>query len=178
MNQTFAQHEQLSTVAASAQQCLSFRLDNEEYAVDILKVQEIKGYSAVTPIPNAPPHIKGVMNLRGTVIPIIGLREKFGLPPVTYDKFTVVVILRIGSKVAGLVVDAVSDVLDMKECDVRPKPDLGTKVDTSCITGMLQHGERLVILIDVERVVSESGSALDEAPAPVRALEAAGHAHP
>lgn len=169
MDQTFAPHE-ASSLAASGEQCLSFTLDREEYAVDILKVQEIKGYSAVTPIPNAPPHIKGVMNLRGTVVPIIGLREKFGLPPVTYDKFTVVVILRIGSRVTGLVVDAVSDVLDLRECEFRQKPDLGGKVDTSFITGMLQHKERLVIMIDVERLIADSGSISDDAPAAARAF--------
>lgn len=170
MDQTFARHE--STMTASGDQCLSFTLDKEEYAVDILKVQEIKGYSAVTPIPNAPPHIKGVMNLRGTVIPIIGLREKFGLPPVTYDKFTVVIVVRLGNRVTGLVVDAVSDVLDLRECEVRPKPDLGAKADTSFILGMLQWRERLVILVDVDRIVAESGSALEVAPQKAPMLEA------
>ncbi len=176
MDQTFARHE-ASTLAASGDQCLSFTLDKEEYAVDILKVQEIKGYSAVTPIPNSPPHIKGVMNLRGTVIPIIGLREKFGLPPVTYDKFTVVIVVRLGNRITGLVVDAVSDVLDLRECEVRPKPDLGAKVDTSFISGMLQWRDRLVILTDVDRIVAESGSALDHAAAKVPLLEA-GQAQP
>ncbi len=176
MDQTFARHE-ASTLAASGDQCLSFTLDKEEYAVDILKVQEIKGYSAVTPIPNSPPHIKGVMNLRGTVIPIIGLREKFGLPPVTYDKFTVVIVVRLGNRITGLVVDAVSDVLDLRECEVRPKPDLGAKVDTSYISGMLQWRERLVILTDVDRIVTDSGSALDQAHAKLPLLEA-GQAQP
>lgn len=171
MDQTFVRHE-ASALAASGDQCLSFTLDKEEYAVDILKVQEIKGYSAVTPIPNSPPHIKGVMNLRGTVIPIVGLREKFGLPPVTYDKFTVVIVVRLGNRVTGLVVDAVSDVLDLRECEIRPKPDLGQKVDTSFISGMLQWRERLVILTDVERIIAESGSAVEHTAGKVPLLEA------
>ena len=157
MEQMLVPHE-ASPSAAVGEQCLSFTLDQEEYAVDILKVQEIKGYSALTPIPNAPPHIKGVMNLRGAVVPVIGLREKFGLPSVTYDKFTVVVIVRLGARVTGLVVDAVSDVLDLHECEFRQKPDLGSRVDTSFITGMLQSKERLVILLDVDRVAVDAQS--------------------
>ena len=99
--------------ATTAAQYLSFRLGAEEYAIAILGVQEIKGYTAITPIPNAPAHVKGVINLRGTVVPVMGLRERFGMEPVAYDKFTVIIVVSVGAKVVGIVVDSVTDVLTL-----------------------------------------------------------------
>jgi purine-binding chemotaxis protein CheW len=142
--------------APGGAQFLTFRLGTEEYAVDILGVQEIKGYSAITPIPNAPVQIKGVINLRGTVVPVVGLRERFGMPTVDYDKFTVIVMMTVATKVIGIVVDAVTDVLTLRSDDIHAPPELGAGVDTSFITGMARTAERLVIVLNVENAVGEA----------------------
>ena len=147
---------------AAGSEYLTFRLDVEEYAIDILKVQEIKGYSAITTIPNAPPHIKGVMNLRGTVIPVVGLRERFGLETLPYDKFTVIVIVKVGARVIGMIVDAVSDVLRLGRENIDPPPQLGANVDMSFVTGMAKVSERLVLVLEVDSLVGDAvGIALD-----------------
>jgi purine-binding chemotaxis protein CheW len=143
-----------------AEQCqlLTFTLGGEEYAVDIRHVQEIKCWSAITPIPNAPPHIKGVMNLRGTIIPIIDLRVQFGMPETEYNQFTVIIVVKVDTRVQGLVVDAVSDVLGLASADVHPPPDLGSQVDVRFITGMLQREEKLVTVLDIATVLSSDGA--------------------
>ena len=141
---------------ASGGQYLTFRLESEEYAIDILKVQEIKGYSAITPIPNAPHYIKGVINLRGTVVPVVGLRERFGMPSVPYDRFTVIILVTVGTKVVGMVVDAVSDVLVLRDEDIEAPPDFGGSVDMSFMRGLAKVGERLVLALDIERAVGDS----------------------
>ena len=120
-----------------------------------LKVQEIRGYSAVTPIPNTPAHIKGVINLRGTVVPVVDLRAKFSMETTEYNKFTVIIVLTVGEKVMGLVVDAVSDVLDIPAAEMRSAPDLGARVDTRFISGMATIGERMTVLLDIDRLLSE-----------------------
>jgi purine-binding chemotaxis protein CheW len=135
-------------------QFLSFILGQEEYGIDILKVQEIRGYSAITAIPNTPAFIRGVMNLRGAVVPILDLRARFGLPATEYDKFTVIIVVTVGTRVAGLIVDAVSDVLNVSRSEMEPTPELGAAVDTSFMTGMAKMAERLVLLLDIDRVVS------------------------
>jgi len=137
---------------ADARQFLTFRLADEEYGVPILRVQEIRGYSAVTFIPNAPAHVRGVMNLRGAVMPVIDLRTRLGLPPADTTKFTVIVVVNVASKVVGLVVDAVNDVLDFDERSLESTPALGAGVDTGYLTGMAKNGERLIALLDLERV--------------------------
>ncbi len=136
-------------------QFLTFRLEAEEYAIDILKVQEIKGYTAITPIPNAPHYIKGVINLRGTVVPVVGLRERFGMAPVPYDRFTVIIIINVGNKVVGMVVDAVSDVLVLRAEDIEAAPDFGGSVDTSFLRGLAKVGERLVLALDIDKAVGD-----------------------
>lgn len=136
-------------------QFLTFALGAEQYGVEILRVQEIRGYSAVTPIPHTPPYIKGVMNLRGTVIPVVDLRAKFAMESRGYDKFTVIIVVTVGEKVIGLVVDAVSDVLDIPASEFRTTPDLGVRVDTRFISGMANVGDRLTVLLDIERLLSE-----------------------
>lgn len=141
-----------SSSGADAQQFLTFRLAQEEYGVPILRVQEIKGYSAVTPIPNAPAHIRGVMNLRGAVMPVLDLRSRFGMAQAETTKFTVIVVVNVANKIVGLVVDAVNDVLDCNPKSIEPCPSLGADVDTSFLTGMAKHGDRLVALLDLERV--------------------------
>ena len=144
-----------ATAAREAtREVLVFVLGREEYGVDILKVQEIRGYEKVTPIPSAPDYLKGVMNLRGVIVPVIDMRVKFKMPEVRYDTFTVVVILRIAGRVIGLVVDAVSDVVHFAESDVRAAPQLGSLVDGSFIAGLATQGERMVLLLDIEKLLS------------------------
>jgi purine-binding chemotaxis protein CheW len=136
-------------------QYLTFSLGQEEYGIEILKVQEIKGYSAITYIPNAPAHIKGVMNLRGTVIPVVDLRAKFSMPAVEYTKFTVIIVLTVGEKILGLVVDAVSDVLNIAPDEVRPAPDFGARVDTRFISGVATLNDKLAVLLDIHKLLSD-----------------------
>lgn len=133
---------------------LVFVLGREEYGVDILKVQEIRGYEKVTPIPSAPDYLKGVVNLRGVIVPVIDLRVKFRLPDVRYDSFTVVVILRIAGRVIGIVVDGVSDVVHFAHSDVKPAPQLGALVDSSFLAGVATQDDRMVLLVDIERLLS------------------------
>ena len=140
-------------VSPDTHQYLTFRLGQEEYGIEILRVQEIKGYSAITPIPNTPMHVKGVMNLRGTVVPVMDLRVRFGLAEGVLDRFTVVIMVTAGSRVVGLVVDAVSDVLDIEASDMVPAPEMGQSVDTSFLTGMAKSEERLISLLAIDRVV-------------------------
>lgn len=144
---------------ADGGQFLTFQLQDEEYGLEILRVQEIKGYSKVTPLPNTPPEVKGVMNLRGTVVPIIDLRTRFGLASAEYTRFTVIIVVTVGTKVAGLVVDAVSDVLNVEAKEMVPTPDLGSGVDTSFMTGIARNGERLVSLLNIDRLVGATTGA-------------------
>ncbi len=143
-------------LSADGNQFLTFRLADEEYGLEILRVQEIKGYSKITPMPNTPPEIKGVMNLRGTVVPIVDLRTRFGLRETEYNRFTVIIVVTVGSKVVGLLVDAVSDVLNVGRKEVVPAPDLGAGVDTSFMTGIARTGERLITLLNVERLIGHA----------------------
>jgi purine-binding chemotaxis protein CheW len=154
MAQQVAPAEPAGTDAAT-NQFLTFVLGTEQYGVEILRVQEIRGYSTVTPIPNTPPYIQGVMNLRGTVIPVVDLRAKFSMQPGEYDKFTVIIVVKVSEKVIGLVVDAVSDVLDIPSSELRAAPDLGARVDTRFISGMANVGDRLTMLLDLERLLNE-----------------------
>jgi purine-binding chemotaxis protein CheW len=140
--------------ATDGNQFLTFTLGREEYGVEILKVQEIKGYSAVTPLPNTPRYIKGVLNLRGTIVPIIDLRAKFGLQEIEYDKFTVIIVVVVNSKVTGFIVDTVSDVLNIPASDIQPAPEFSSEVDISIISGMAKAAEKLIILLDINKVLS------------------------
>lgn len=134
------------------QQYLTFVLGDEIYAIDILRVQEIKGYSSVTPLPHLPPHVRGVMNLRGTIVPVIDLRMRLGMPSAPYTKFTVIVLVTVGVRMHGMIVDAVSDVLHLAAGSIEPAPDLGSGVDTSVVTGMAKSDDRLVTVLNIERV--------------------------
>ena len=133
---------------------LVFVLGAEEYGVDILKVQEIRGYDKVTPIPSAPAFLKGIVNLRGAIVPLLDMRVKFGLAHPRYDATTVVVILRVSGRIIGLVVDAVSDVVRLAPAEVKAAPQLGTIVDGSFLAGVATQGERMVMLLDIERLLS------------------------
>lgn len=151
--------------ATDGSQYLTFTLGQEEYGVEILKVQEIKGALAITPIPNTPEHIKGVMNLRGTIIPVVDLRRKFGLQAGEANAFTVIIVVKVGPKVMGLIVDGVSDVLNIPITDIQATPDFGSQVDARFISGMAKAGERLVVLLDIDRVLgSEDLAALETSP--------------
>jgi len=141
---------------------LTFRLGEEEYGIEILKVQEIRGYEAVTAIANTPEFIKGIVNLRGTIVPIIDMRIKLGLKKVEYNQFTVVIILNIGTQVIGLVVDAVSDVTLLKAEQIRPAPDFGTTLNTAYITGLGTIDNHMIILVDIEKFMSGDEMALIE----------------
>ncbi len=140
--------------AADSNQFLTFTLGEEEYGIDILKVQEIKGYSAITRIPRAPSYLKGVMNLRGTIVPIVDLRIKFGLEPAAYDQFTVIIVVVVQGRAMGLIVDTVSDVLNIPASDIQPAPEFSGSVDTSFISGMGKAGDKLIILLDVYKVLA------------------------
>ena len=140
-------------LAADGRQFLTFLLEEVEYGLEILRVQEIKGYSKITPLPNTPREVKGVMNLRGSVVPIIDLRIRFGLCEAEYTRFTVIIVVTVGAKIVGLVVDAVSDVLNVGAKEMVPTPDLGAGVDTSFMTGIARTGERLVSLLNIDRLV-------------------------
>jgi len=134
---------------------LTFTLGKEEYGIDILKVQEIRGYEAVTRIANAPEFIKGVVNLRGIIVPIVDMRIKFNLGEAKYDQFTVVIILNVAGRVVGMVVDSVSDVIQLTAQQIRPAPDFASSTfDTKYITGLGTIDERMLILVDIERLMS------------------------
>jgi purine-binding chemotaxis protein CheW len=139
--------------AAEGTQFLTFRLGGEEYGVPILHVQEIKGYAPVTPIPNTPPWVRGVMNLRGTIVPVIDLRLRLGMPAADYGPFTVIVVLALGTTVVGAIVDAVSDVLTIPPSDVQAAPELALGVDARFVGGIAQAGDTLVILLDAEALL-------------------------
>jgi purine-binding chemotaxis protein CheW len=134
-------------------QYLTFVVDGQEYGIEIHQVQEIRGYTNVTPLPNTPPHIKGLMNLRGAVIPIFDLRAWFGGGQAECTRTSVIVTVTVGERLVGLLVDAVSDVLDVEGRSLAPPPDLGPGVDTTLLAGLATVGERLVAVIKVEELV-------------------------
>ena len=138
----------------AAREILVFVLGEEEYGVDILKVQEIRGYEKVTPIPSAPAYLKGVMNLRGTIVPVLDMRMKFGMAEPRYDTFTVVIILRIAGRVIGIVVDGVSDVVPLAPGDVKAAPQLGALVDSAFLAGLATRDGRMILLMDIEKFLS------------------------
>ena len=149
-----AVRENHAAAALGAGEYLTFRLGGEEYGIDILKVQEIRGFDAVTRIANAPAFIKGVINLRGAIVPIVDLRIKFALGQVEYDAFTVVIILHVGGRVVGIVVDGVSDVIALGPDRINPVPDLVASIDTRYLVGLGSINERMLILVDIERLMS------------------------
>ena len=133
---------------------LTFTLGQEEYGIEILKVQEIRGYDAVTHIANTPDFIKGVINLRGSIVPIVDLRIKFNLGNVEYDEFTVVIILNVARRVVGMVVDGVSDVVTLTPDEIKPAPEFGSGIDTKYVTGIGTVDDRMLILVDIERLMT------------------------
>ena len=143
-----------------ANEYLTFTLGQEEYGLDILKVQEIRGYDAVTRIANTPEFIKGVINLRGTIVPIIDLRIRFNLGKIEYNQFTVVIILNLGGRIAGIVVDGVSDVITLKQDQINAVPDMVSTIDTKFLLGLGTVDERMLILIDIVNLMTSQEMAL------------------
>ncbi|RJG04256.1 chemotaxis protein CheW [Noviherbaspirillum sedimenti] len=135
---------------------LAFTLGKEEYGIDILKVQEIRGYEAVTRIANAPEFVKGVINLRGIIVPIVDMRIKFNLGEPTYDQFTVVIILNIAGRIVGMVVDSVSDVITLNAGQIKAAPEMGTAFNTDYLIGLGTLDERMLILIDIDKLMSSA----------------------
>jgi len=147
---------------AGGREFLAFTLGREEYGIDILKVQEIRGYEAVTRIANAPEFVKGVVNLRGIIVPIVDMRIKFHLGEPTYDQFTVVIILNIAGRVMGMVVDSVSDVITLSPDQVKPAPEMGTALNTDYLIGLGTLDERMLILVDIDKLMSSAEMGLME----------------
>ena len=143
-----------------ASEYLTFTLGSEEYAIDILKVQEIRGYEAPTLIANAPAFIKGVINLRGIIVPIVDLRVKFNLGNIEYTPFTVVIILNVAGRVIGVVVDSVSDVISLNRSQIRQAPDFSGSFDTKYILGLATVEKRMLIVTDIERLMTSADMAL------------------
>lgn len=139
---------------------LTFTLGPEEYGLEILKVQEIRSYDTVTSIPNAPVFLKGVINLRGVIVPIIDMRLKFSLNEFKYDEFTVVIILNIGARVMGIVVDSVSDVISLTADEIKPAPEFGSIFSAEYILGLGTVEQRMLILVDIERLMTQQELAL------------------
>jgi purine-binding chemotaxis protein CheW len=148
------------TAAADKQQFLSFQLGAEEYGIDILRVQEIRAYEKATRIPNTPQFIKGVINLRGVIVPVIDLRMKFGLETAEYNEVTVVVVLNVADRTIGIVVDKVSDVLALGTDDIRPAPEFTARVENAFVRGLATIDERMLIIADIERLMTGADMAL------------------
>ena len=139
---------------ADSRELLTFTLGNEEYGIDILKVQEIRGYDAVTTIANSPEFIKGVINLRGIIVPIVDMRIKFSLGNVTYNNLTVVIILNVANRVVGMVVDGVSDVIALTAEQLKAAPEFSGTMDTQYITGLGTVDDRMIIVVDIEKLMT------------------------
>jgi purine-binding chemotaxis protein CheW len=150
----------------TATQYLTVNLASEEYAIDILAVREIRGWTPVTRIPQAPHYVLGVLNLRGAIVPVLDLRLRFGLQREEYSATTVTVVVTVAGRLFGVVVDAVSDVLDVQADKVRPVPDMGTTVDTEYLKGLTSVEERMVLLLDVDKLLQPQDAQMLEAALP------------
>ena len=159
------QTDQRQTAESTSRELLTFTLGSEEYGIDILKVQEIRGYEAVTTIAHAPEFIKGVINLRGIIVPIVDMRIKFKLGNVSYDETTVVIVLNFANRVVGMVVDGVSDVITLKPEQIKPAPEFGASLDTKYLLGLGTVDERMLILVDIEKLMSGADMGLVETAA-------------
>lgn len=139
-------------------QYLTFILSDEEYGVDILRVQEIRGWESVTSVPNAPDYLKGVINIRGTIVPIVDLRMRFGMEQLDYGPITVVIVLKVigenRERVMGIVVDTVSDTYDVPEESIKPAPDFGDKIEVAFLKGLATVNEKMLILLDIDRLLN------------------------
>ena len=146
----------MAGAVTSISEFLSFKLGREEYCIYILRVQEIRSYEEPTRMAHAPAFIKGVVNLRGVIVPIVDMRIKFNLEQVNYDTFTVVIVLTIGTQVVGMVVDGVSDVITLKPEQIRPVPELSSAVSSDHLLGIGSVGDRMLILLDIEKFMTSA----------------------
>jgi purine-binding chemotaxis protein CheW len=162
MSYTTQTQTSMNASEEGAAEFLAFTLGGEEYGINILRVQEIRGYEPVTRIANAPGFIKGVVNLRGTIVPIVDMRIKLGLGAATYDQLTVVIILNIAGRVVGMVVDSVSDVTTLSAEQVKPAPEISTSFDGDFLIGLGTLGDRMLILVDIDKLMSSSEMGLIE----------------
>ncbi len=150
----------VKTVSASVgpvvgtRQFLSFRVGGEEYAIDILSVQEIRGHTAITTLPQTAPWVRGAMNLRGVIVPVFDLQQRFGAGPVDYNRFSVIIVVSLGGRQVGLLVEGVNDVIDLPPEVIEPPPDMGAASGPSFVQGLGRHGERLLILLDLQQVTA------------------------
>ena len=151
-------------INAEEDQYLTFIMANEEYGVDILRVQEIRGWDHVTPIPNTPKYIKGVINLRGTIVPIVDLRQRFGMQGIEYGPTTVVIILRVirgdVERIMGIVVDAVSDVYNIDSAEIKPAPDFGSVVSIEFVSGLVSIQDKMLIVLDIDQLLNSGDLAI------------------
>jgi purine-binding chemotaxis protein CheW len=158
--QTAAQQADGAAAAPDAVQYLTFLLNEEEYGVEILRVQEIKGWEGVTRVPHTPRHLLGVMNLRGTVVPVVDLRARFGMPRIQFTAANVVIVVRVqiarGEKTVGVVVDGVSEVYNFVAGDIQPPPQVRSIADPSLIAGLASAADKMVMLLDIDRLVATS----------------------
>jgi purine-binding chemotaxis protein CheW len=152
----------LSATLNAIREFLAFKLGSEEYGIDILRVQEIRSYEQPTRIANAPTHVLGVVNLRGVIVPIVDMRVKFKLEQKAYDSFTVVIVLNIGSRVVGMVVDGVSDVITLAPDQLRPVPQFNSAIDSDHLLAIGAVDERMLILLDIEKLMQSTGMGLIE----------------
>ena len=153
----------VAAATISLREFLAFKLGAEEYGIDILRVQEIRSYEEPTRIANAPPFIKGVVNLRGVIVPIVDMRLKFNLEQANYDNFTVVIVLNIGNRVMGMVVDAVSDVITLTPEQLRPVPEFNSAIQSDHLLAIGAIDQRMLILVDIEKLMTSSEMGLVEA---------------
>ncbi len=151
-----------TATASGRLEVVTFTLGEEEYGIDIQRVQELRGYDAVTRIANAPHYIKGVVNLRGIIVPVIDMRIKFNLGTPTYDSFTVVIVLNIRGRVVGMVVDSVSDVITLAPGQIKPAPEMGAAFDTDYLIGLGTLDDRMLILVDIDKLMSSDEMGLVE----------------
>lgn len=149
------------------QEFLTFVLGDENYALDIMTVKEIRGYEEVTKIANAPDYLKGVINLRGDIVPIVDLRLKFNVGKATYDEFTIVIMLMVGKRIMGIVVDEVSDVIKVAESDVKDPPEFGVAFDSAYLHGLTSINEQMIILINIQKLISSDELGLLDSSAKV-----------
>ena len=154
MESVSSQEKLLAASVGDSKEYLTFMLGEEQYGLAIIQVKEIRGYEKVTPIANAPKFIKGVLNLRGDIVPIIDLRIKFNIPDPTYNEFTIVIMLHVHNRVVGIVVDGVSDVVRLTEDEVRPPPDFGVIFDSRFLKGLATVDDHMVILVNIEQLIS------------------------
>ena len=136
-------------------QLVSFELDREEYGIEVLKVREIIRMITITHMPNSPQYVEGIINLRGKIIPVVSMRKKFGLPELESGSQTRIVVMDIGGELMGFIVDSVSEVIRISGSEIQPPPSMGAgEIDQECITGVLNKSDRLLILLNLERLFS------------------------